>query len=87
MKAANIKYSEILKRNSDLSKSLPDTGYEISVLSNIIISQINEVLEFTLRVNTVPAIVKSGDYDNIVQNSDKYRIQMRSLFFGSYLIS
>ena len=47
MKAENIKYSEILKRNSDLSKSLPNTGYEISVLSNIIISQIIEVLEYT----------------------------------------
>jgi FkbH-like protein len=50
---------------------LPDTGYEISVLSNIIISQIIEILEYTLRVNNVPAIVKLGDYDNIIQDSDK----------------
>lgn len=67
------KYSEILKRNSDLGKSLPDTGYEIKVLSNIITSQINEILEYTLRVGTIPAIVKSGDYDNIVQDSQKYK--------------
>ena len=68
----NTKYSEILKSNSDLGKSLPDVGYEIKVLSNIITSQLNEILEYTLRMNDTPAIVKSGDYDNIVQDSLKY---------------
>ena len=69
----NIKYSEILKRNRDLAKTLPDKGYEIKILSNIITSQINEILECTLRGDSIPAIVKSGDYDNIVQDSMKYK--------------
>ncbi|MDP7194744.1 MAG: HAD-IIIC family phosphatase, partial [SAR202 cluster bacterium] len=68
----NIKYSEILKRNSYLAKSLSDPRYEIKVLSNIITSQLNEILEYTLRVDSIPAMVKSGDYDNIVQDSLKY---------------
>jgi FkbH-like protein len=69
----NIKYTEILKRNSDLAKSLPNEKFKILVLSNIITSQLNEVLEYTLRVNGIPAIVKSGNYDNIVQDSLYYK--------------
>ena len=65
----NVKYSEMLKVNSDLAKSLPDEKYEIEILSNIITSQFNEILEYTLRVDNIPALVNSGDYDNIVQNS------------------
>lgn len=73
MTTKNIKYSKILKINSELYKSLPDEKYEIKVLSTIITSQLNEILEYTLRVEDVPAIVKSGDYDNIVQDSFKYK--------------
>lgn len=68
-----IKYSEILKKNSQLTQSLNVNKYGIKVLSNIITSQINEILEYTLRIYGVPAIVKSGGYDNIVQDSLKYR--------------
>ena len=76
----DLKYSEILKRNAELGKALPNRNcyeknfkYEVTVISNIIISQLNERLEYTLRVETIPAIVKSGDYDNIVQDSLKYK--------------
>ena len=67
-----MKYSQILKANSDLVESLPDKKFKILVLSNIITSQLNEILEYTLRVRGIPAIVKSGNYDNIVQDSLKY---------------
>ena len=76
----DLKYSEILKRNAELGKALPNRDcyeknfkYEVIVLSNIIVSQFNEILEYTLRIKTIPAIVKSGDYDNIVQDSLKYK--------------
>ena len=72
MTIKDIKYSDLLKRNSDLAESLPKMRYKIRVLSNIITSQLNEILEYTLRMNDTPAIVKSGDYDNIVQDSLKY---------------
>lgn len=72
MMTKNIKYGEILKRNRDFAKSLPHEKYEIKVLSNIIVSQLDEILEYTLRLDGVPAVVKSSDYDNIVQDSLKY---------------
>ena len=51
---------------------LDDGEYNIRILSNITTSQINEILEFTLRSGYIPARVESGDYDNILQDSQKY---------------
>lgn len=73
MIAKNLKYGEILRRNAKLKKTLPNIKYELKVLSNITVSQLNEILEYSLRVEAIPAIVKSGDYDNIVQDSLKYK--------------
>ena len=67
-----MKYSEILKENKDLAHILNDGEYNIRILSNITISQINEILEFTLRSSYIPARVETGDYDNIIQDSQKY---------------
>jgi len=77
----NIKYREILERNNELSKLLPDEKYEIKILSNIITSQLNEILEYTLRMDGIPAIVKSGNYDNIVQDSQKYEESKTIIIF------
>ena len=67
-----MKYSELLKVNKDLAHLLNDDEYNIRILSNITTSQINEILEFTLRSCYIPARVESGDYDNILQDSQKY---------------
>ena len=67
-----MKYSEILKANNSLSHLLNDEEYNICIFSNIITSQINEILEFTLRQEHIPARVESGDYDNILQDSQTY---------------
>ena len=54
----NIKYSEILKRNNELAKFILTEKYEIKILSNIITSQLNEILEYTLRIDAIPAMVE-----------------------------
>ena len=68
-----LKYSEILQRNAALSRSLPRDKFEIAVLSNITVFQVKEILEYALRVENIPAAVTVGDYDNIVQDSLKYK--------------
>lgn len=68
-----LKYSEILAGNKRLGDSLKGSRYEISILSNIVIHQLNEVLEYCLRNESINAYVKSGNYDNIVQDSEKHR--------------
>ncbi len=69
----NLKYSEILKANRELGKSLGGSKFEITILSNIITSQLNDILEYCLRKRNINAYVKSGDYDNIVQDSEKFK--------------
>lgn len=69
----DLKYSEILMQNARLGEDLADHHYYIPVLSNIVIEQLNEILEYVLRIENIPAQVRSGDYDNIVQDSLKYR--------------
>lgn len=72
MSILDLKYSEILSRNKEMSSTLPDEKYRIAVISNIMVSQLNDILEYTLRDSAIPALVISGDYDNIVQDSQKF---------------
>ena len=69
----DLKYTELLKRNAELEKSLPEKKYGVKVLSNVIVSQISELLEYVLRTEGIPAVVEPGDYDNIVQDSFKLK--------------
>ncbi len=69
----DLKYTDILSKNRILGNELADfPPYEVKVISNIITSQIHEILEFSLRSMQINAKVSSGDYDNIVQDSQKY---------------
>ena len=68
----DLKYTELLRINNELNRKLPDVKYKVKILSNIVTSQINEILEYVLRVEGISAVVESGDYDNIVQDSLKY---------------
>ncbi len=75
----NLKYSEILRLNKEIGIRIAEmSSYNIAVLSNIITSQLNEVLEYSLRKQNINANVTSGDYDNLIHNS--------SAFAGSDLV-
>ena len=68
-----LKYSDILKLNKELENRLPPSSYNITVLSNVIVHQIKEILEYLLRSTVINANVRLGDYDNIVPDSKKYQ--------------
>jgi len=83
-----IKYSEILRQNTALARTLGDKRYKIAVLANVTVSQITEVLEYTLRLEGVPAVVTIGNFDNIVQDSLKYNeSDLVVLFWEPYSIA
>lgn len=68
----NMKYGEILKANKvleDKDKPL----YQIAVLSNIMVHQSKEICEYILRSDGINASIELGDYDNIIQDSLKYK--------------
>ena len=67
-----MKYSELLKLNKELSSKFESNRYQINVISNIIVHQLKEILEYRLRTEGINAYTEFGDYDNIVQDSHKY---------------
>lgn len=68
----SLKYSKILARNRELGKSCTGKPYRIALLSNIVVNQLGEILEFSLRSQGINAEVVYGDYDNIVQDSSRF---------------
>ncbi|MBN8703042.1 MAG: HAD-IIIC family phosphatase [Bacteroidetes bacterium] len=67
-----MKFSEILRLNKEFRFSLEKTPvYPISVISNVVVNQLQPILEYELRVNFVNAEVAIGDYDAIIQDSVK----------------
>ncbi len=68
-----LKYSEFLRLNKELGTNLKSNPYNITILSNITVHQIMEILEYPLRTEGLNANVEIGGYDNIVQDSKKYQ--------------
>ena len=67
-----MKFTEILKQNRELGAQLDGRKYNIAAISNITINQLKDVLEYTLRIEGIPANVEIGDYDSIVQDSMRF---------------
>lgn len=69
-----MKYAEILKANKALGEaSAGGRTYRIAVMSNVTVNQLKEVLEYSLRLHGINAVAEFGDYDNIVQDSTKFK--------------
>ena len=67
------KLSEVISENTKIGANLHGTIYEIGVLSNITINQIKDPIELVLREKGINAEVELGDYDNIVQDSIRFK--------------
>src|SRR5688572_8343910 len=81
----NLKFSEILRRNAAFAENLPAQRYRIALLSNVVVAQLKDLLEYQLRVEEIPAVVTLGDYDNIVQDSVKSKdADLAILFWEAY---
>ena len=76
-----MKLTEIIKRNRELGSQLTGDEYKIGLISNIIVSQLKEVLELTLREEGLNAVVMVGDYDAIVQDSSRFSESKALLVF------
>ena len=68
-----MKYQELLKINSEFKKIKSKIDFKTVVLSNITTFQINEILEYYLRIDSTHASVISGNFNNIVKDSFKYK--------------
>ena len=78
----DLKYSEILKLNRELGGKMKSENYNVTILSNIIVTQNKEILEYSLRTNGINANITFGDYDNIVQDTKIQRFKCSNYFLG-----
>lgn len=69
----NLKYSEILQKNRRLSQDVRGQAFKVSVLANITVNSIKELLEYILRINQINPEIIIGNYDNIVQDTLVHR--------------
>ena len=76
-----LKFTEILKLNRELRGYQNSKPYEIAVISNIVMTQLKDVLELSLRKEGINANVVSGDYDSIVQDSNRFSAHNAVLVF------
>jgi FkbH-like protein len=74
-------FAEILKKNKELEGELLGGKYHITVLSNIITSPINSILEYSLRSSSINGYVSSGNYDNILQDSESNKDKNAVIIF------
>lgn len=65
----NLKYTEILQLNKQLSGTLTSAPYSIGILSNVTVNAAKEILEYTCRKNQIEPLIEIGNFDNIVQDS------------------
>lgn len=65
----DLKYTEILKINREMDGKLSGLPYKISILSNVTINTLKEILEYNCRINEIEPIIEIGNFDNIVQDS------------------
>lgn len=68
------KYLDILEQNRKLGETISGTEYNISLLANITINPLLELLQYVARINKINAVVKIGNYDNILQDSKQHSI-------------
>lgn len=68
-----MKYTEILRMNRELEKTLSGEAYSVAILGNIVVAQLKDILEYSLRTEAIKVQTNLGDYDNIVQDSLRYR--------------
>lgn len=66
-----IKYHHLLQKNVELGSQM-ELNYRIAALSNVTINQSKEIIEYSLRQEGIGAVVEVGEYDNIIQDSERF---------------
>ena len=65
----NLKYTEILQKNKELTSKVSGPLYRVTILSNITVNSLSEILQYGIRLNNLNPEIVFGNFDNIVQDS------------------
>ena len=65
----HLKYFEIIRELKKLKAQGEKPVLKIRILSNIIVHQLTDILDYCLRKNHMPCDIVIGNYDNIIQDA------------------
>ncbi len=68
----DLKFFEIVSENRKIKNALNGTPFRVTILSNITINPLKDILEYVLGIGGIKSNVKIGDYDNILQDAEKF---------------
>lgn len=78
----SLKFSDIVNGNRNLAKSTDQLRqFNILINGNITINPLKEILEYSLRANSINANVKIGEFDNFIQNTINTQVYDCVVFF------
>jgi FkbH-like protein len=69
---SNMKWRDIIKRNQELGDAMSEPIKRIALLGNVTVLHLKETLELELREEGLSAEIVVGNYDSIVQDSERY---------------
>lgn len=81
----NLKFTEILQRNSALVGKYSDQTVEIGILSNVTINSLEEILAYSCRLNGLEPQIEIGNFDNILQDSAGFASKDQIIVFYEVL--
>jgi FkbH-like protein len=79
-----IGYSEIISKNRELADELKSEPFKILVLSNSVVANLKDFIEYDLRINGINAHVEIGDFDNIMQSTFDIKHKVLILFYEAW---
>ncbi len=79
-----MKYRELLKENRELAKSFSAKPFRIQMLSNTVVDQLKDYLEYDLRSNGVFGEVSVGGFNNVVQDSFQLECDVLMVFLEAW---
>ena len=68
-----MKYSDIILANKKLENELSGNEYSVAVISNIVVNQLKEIFEYTIRSEGINTNCTFGNYDNILQDAERFQ--------------
>ena len=83
-----MKLSEIIKYNNKRKKIIINNNYKIFILSNITVTPIKDIIEYSLSINEIYTEISFSNYDNIIQDSqniDKYDLVIIFWEFSNFV--
>lgn len=79
-----LSYNTILKENRELGKKLQKDPFNILVVSNSVVENVREFMEYELRLHGIYAVVDIGGFDNMLEDTLNVKHQILVIWLDTW---